>query len=490
LTNKTLTAPIIDEINDANGNELVIFNTTASAVNEFTMTNAATGTAPILSASGEADTGMEIHDSNGNELLLLNSTAAAVNELTITNQITGVNASITGTGETDAGIDLIASGAGVVSVSSASATDSGILRILNDAGDAGVSVTVPAALAADYTLTLPADDGDAGFALTTDGNGVTSWTSVAVGIPTLAAVLASGNVTGGTDIDVNGTDIIDMTTAANVLRFSRTLAVDVDALTQTTGAGVAQIPDLGGTTDQFVMEDVAQTLTNKTFTLPEINDTSADHQYVFGVSELTANRTVTLPLLTADDEFTFNDHTQTLTNKTLELPTITAAAGEEVLLFADAGTAVNEFTITNAATGSGPILEATGDDADIDVNITPKGDGVINLNGPVNIEAEAVKKYTVAGPHVLGTDGLRVNIVTHAATENVTLPTDPTDGTIYTIINDGTVSAGSADHLIITAGGTNTIDDDTDTFITLFKRWQRVTLQFVADASNGIWYIV
>jgi len=51
------------------------------------------------------------------------------------------------------------------------------------------------------------------------------------------------------------------------------------------------------------------------FTLPQINDTSSNHQYIFGVSELTADRTVTLPLLTGNDEFVFKDHTQTLTNK-------------------------------------------------------------------------------------------------------------------------------------------------------------------------------
>ena len=55
-----------------------------------------------------------------------------------------------------------------------------------------------------------------------------------------------------------------------------------------------------------------------TVTLPktlEIQDTSADHQYVLSVNELTADRTVTLPLLTGNDEFVFKDHTQTLTNK-------------------------------------------------------------------------------------------------------------------------------------------------------------------------------
>jgi hypothetical protein len=57
-------------------------------------------------------------------------------------------------------------------------------------------------------------------------------------------------------------------------------------------------------------------------TLPQINDTSSDHQYVFSVCELTADRTVALPLLSANDEFTFLAHTQTLTNKTLTTPII------------------------------------------------------------------------------------------------------------------------------------------------------------------------
>jgi hypothetical protein len=55
---------------------------------------------------------------------------------------------------------------------------------------------------------------------------------------------------------------------------------------------------------------------------PQIQDTSEDHQYIFAVNELSADRTVTLPLLTGDDDFVFEDHIQTLTNKTLTSPTI------------------------------------------------------------------------------------------------------------------------------------------------------------------------
>jgi hypothetical protein len=55
LSNKTLTAPRFADngfIADANGNEMVIFDTVASAVNELTIGNAATGTNPFIAASG------------------------------------------------------------------------------------------------------------------------------------------------------------------------------------------------------------------------------------------------------------------------------------------------------------------------------------------------------------------------------------------------------------------------------------------------------
>jgi hypothetical protein len=55
----TLTAPIIDEINDNNGNEEIIFTTTTSAVNELTIANAATGNAPEIAATGD-DTDIDL----------------------------------------------------------------------------------------------------------------------------------------------------------------------------------------------------------------------------------------------------------------------------------------------------------------------------------------------------------------------------------------------------------------------------------------------
>ena len=53
ITNQTSTSPrFVTGINDTNGNEVFLITATASAVNEFTVTNGATGTGATLAASG------------------------------------------------------------------------------------------------------------------------------------------------------------------------------------------------------------------------------------------------------------------------------------------------------------------------------------------------------------------------------------------------------------------------------------------------------
>ena len=72
--------------------------------------------------------------------------------------------------------------------------------------------------------------------------------------------------------------------------------------------------------------------------------------------------------------------TQTLTNKTLTSPKIGTSIldtnGNELALLTATGSAVNEFTIANAATGNGPTLSATGE-TNVDINLNPKGTGVL-----------------------------------------------------------------------------------------------------------------
>lgn len=82
--------------------------------------------------------------------------------------------------------------------------------------------------------------------------------------------------------------------------------------------------------------------------------------------------------------------TQTLSAKTLTAPKfvnggfIADDSGNEQIVFNKTTSAVNEFTVTNAATGNNPSLAATGGDTNISVNIVPKGSGTVQAAG-VNI---------------------------------------------------------------------------------------------------------
>jgi len=75
----------------------------------------------------------------------------------------------------------------------------------------------------------------------------------------------------------------------------------------------------------------------------------------------------------------------TLTNKTLTAAKIVDggfladANGNELVVFQTTGSAVNQLEITNNASGSDPILAATGGDTNIGITLTPKGTGVITI---------------------------------------------------------------------------------------------------------------
>jgi len=69
----------------------------------------------------------------------------------------------------------------------------------------------------------------------------------------------------------------------------------------------------------------------------------------------------------------------------------------ELLKFSETGSAVNEFTVANAATTNGPTLSATGGDANIDINITPKGSGKTVVSGSMNDSISSTGKALVMG---------------------------------------------------------------------------------------------
>jgi hypothetical protein len=81
------------------------------------------------------------------------------------------------------------------------------------------------------------------------------------------------------------------------------------------------------------------------------------------------------------------------------------------ITFTTAASAVNEFTVTNAATGNAPEISATGGDTNIDLNLTPKGVGRATFNGQGKIQSVA-EKVTSSATAATGT--LTYDVLTQA----------------------------------------------------------------------------
>tara|TARA_R110000764_G_scaffold30124_2_gene70104 strand:+ start:426 stop:1445 length:1020 start_codon:yes stop_codon:yes gene_type:complete len=215
-----------------------------------------------------------------------------------------------------------------------------------------------------------------------------------------------------------------------------------------TASNLIYVPNASG---QLVMDAATQTLTNKTLTsavltTPQINDTSANHQYVVAVSELAADRTVTLPLLGAADEFTFNSHTQTLVNKTLTAPRIDnirmgdgdgildSAGNEQLLFVADSSSPVNYLRITSGRTNVAPILKAVGEST---TSLSLQGSG----NGAVQIDSKLVLKTQSLGSAGALSVNVPVSIIVNNSGADYTLPNGTQTGEVKYITNTKNVNA-------------------------------------------------
>ena len=161
-------------------------------------------------------------------------------------------------------------------------------------------------------------------------------------------------VTDLTNDDFLGVAMFDLSTGVNI---GGTATQRIDSTGNLVNIGTINtfnIQASPGATGDFVDIVTAQTLSNKTITsgiftggafsepildLPQINDTSDDHQYIFAVNELAADRTVTLPLLLSGDTFVFENFIQSLAFKTLTSNTLLntfytdSIGGSDVLTF-------------------------------------------------------------------------------------------------------------------------------------------------------------
>lgn len=215
-------------------------------------------------------------------------------------------------------------------------------------------------LAADRTVTLPLLTGDDTFVFGAHSQALTNKTLVVASNTITTA--ATGNLAATElnaalaelqgDIDTRALSVSGVLTTPQINDTSSDHQY-VFAVNELAADRTVTLPLLTGD-DEFVFKNHTQVLTNKTLTAPQINDTSADHQYVFAVSELAADRTVTLPLLTGDDTFTFNSFAAVLLNKTLDDATVkfgdTADPSKDLFFSLGSATADKTMTIVSSQT--------------------------------------------------------------------------------------------------------------------------------------------
>jgi hypothetical protein len=153
--------------------------------------------------------------------------------------------------------------------------------------------------------------------------------------------------------------------------------------------------------------------------------------------------------------------TQTLTNKTLTSPKIGTSIldtnGNELALLTATSSAVNEFTIANAATSAGPTLSSTGGDSNIDINITPKG------TGDVVLAADTVKVGDSGAAATLTSNGAgALTVTTGGATDLVLSTNSGTDSGTITITdaanNDITIAPNGTGDVVLSADTTKVGD--------------------------------
>jgi len=97
--------------------------------------------------------------------------------------------------------------------------------------------------------------------------------------------------------------------------------------------------------------------------------------------------------------------------------------GNELTIYTTVASAVNEFTVSNAAAGSGPQLEATGGDSNIDVELIPKGTGKVK-SGSTAVALAGVHSIPIpaSGMYTASTNGAAAG-ATETSTNKVMLKT-------------------------------------------------------------------
>ena len=126
---------------------------------------------------------------------------------------------------------------GELSLKGSGGSATGAVRLYDNDDSHYIDIKSPATVASNVTLTLPANDGDSGEVLTTDGSGNLTWTDKTVDTTNL--VSDTSPQLGG-DLDVNGQDIVTTSNGHVEIKPNGTgqIRIDSNVIEQYSGNGL------------------------------------------------------------------------------------------------------------------------------------------------------------------------------------------------------------------------------------------------------------
>ena len=148
--------------------------------------------------------------------------------------------------------------------------------------------------------------------------------------------------------------------------------------------------------------------------------------------------------------------------------------GNEQIIFQTTSSAVNQFDVTNAATGNSPEISATGGDTNISLKITPKGSGQVLLDGNVGIESGTIDLKNSGSRSKINfycesgnahAQALQAAPHSESASNTLTLPSTGSDSTLVSDSSTSTLTNKTLTTPVIAeidSGSTITLDATTD----------------------------
>ena len=381
----------------------------------------------------DATTSLNIDNSNtSNGITIGTATSGVPISIGHTTSEVTINDNLTTTGNVSVGGNLDVTG--TFDMSDANITNIGSIALDTITND-GTDITL------DSSGDIVLDAGGADITLKDDGTtfGSISQSSGELVIksgstPTTAITMSGANVTVAGDLTISGDDItMGTNTSGHILvadgtNFNPVAVGDLSEISTVANDDVFLAVDTsGGGLKKIARSAVVSGLASSGAISNVVEDTSP---------QLGANLDTNSHNILIDDAHFIGDEN-----------------GNEQIIFQTTSSAVNQFDITNAATGNAPLLSATGSDSNIDLELTAKGTGHVTIKGDTN-------PGTIQFNCENNSHGVQLKSPAHSVGSSAVLTLPSSTGTLIGTGDSGTLPVAAIDIDGATDIGADIVDAD------------------------------